>query len=238
MANDAIANALAAIQASQPNIQKTEQPTVPKQNTARQEAQPPAASRSTPDVQNDATVVCADIRAALASLPDENRLAVPAERDDVWNKRRLLNAFLNSITSPLESRVAKLDRRIADRKHWHAMLTAMRLDLEKSLAQIEAAGRNSDYRLDQALRVSLRMIQNGADPDEMFATPLMSWLQKNGIFPLPGTSNHLAGRGGLRFVESELVELDKERDEIIGHVETALVDAKQLLASISASVTA
>jgi len=232
--SDAIAKVMAALQASQPDIRLTEQPAVPKEPTARQEVEPDAPTRSTQEVTQDVTVVATDLRTALAALPDERRLAVPAERDEVWDKRRLLQSVLTRITSPLEGRLVKLDRRRAEAKHWYSTLTAARIDLEKSLEQVEAAG-SKDFRLDQALRVSLRMIQNGDDSEEMFANPLMSWLHKNGIRPEPGARGYMTGRGGLVSVEANLAEIEKERDAIIRDIEATLVEAKTLLARITSA---
>lgn len=233
-----IEQTLAAIQASQPDMQLSEQPKPSAPQTAPQQVEQRGPSRSTPDVLKDAIPRCAAIRTALAALPDEKRLAIPAEREEVWDKRRLLNAYLTMIMPPLEGRVAKLDARLADRKHQRTLLKAAQLDLEKALAAVEDAMKapvtdadvdRKNFRLDEALRVLLRMIQNGDDPEAMFAGPLMSWLHKNGYRPEIGAANFFTGFRGLLSLDAEITEIEKERDEYIAGVETALAQAKLLL---------
>lgn len=190
------------------------------------------ASRSTPEIQREIDVVLPLCKAVQLGLPNEGDIAAPNERERVWHQRRVLTSLITALTSPMEGRVTKLDGRLAERKHWHTMLTACRLDLEKSLAAVE--GSNTNFRLVDALRLSLRILRNGGEgDDEMFATPLLSWLHKNGVRPEPGSRSYMSGRGGLLSVERELAELEKERDEVIQRVEASLAEAKQLLASFA-----
>ena len=230
-----IAETLAAIQSSQPDIEKTEQPTPPEPQTATQQVEERGPSRSTPELLKDISNIRIEALARLAALPDEQTILIRAERERVWQLRKSILGTLSEMTSPMEGRVAKLDARLADRKHRRSLLTAARIDLEKALAAVEDAG-NHDFKLDQALRVSLRMIQHGEDAEGMFATPLMSWLHKNGYRPELGAANFFTGFRGLMSLEADIEELNKERSEFVAQVEAALAQAKLLLSDLKATV--
>jgi len=193
-------------------------------------------SRATSEVKQEADLLRADCKAQLALLPEDGDIPAANERERVFLLRRRLSGAITAMTSPLEGRVLKLDLRLASAKHWHTTLTACRIDLEKGLLAVESG--KADFRLVDALRLSLRILRNGSESesDEMFATPLMSWLHKNGVRPAPGERSYLGGRGGLLATEAEITELETERDEIIARVEAAVDEAKNLLASLPAIV--
>lgn len=188
------------------------------------------ASRPTLAVQKDATLMLIAIKGVLATMPNENDISAPNDRERIWHARRTLSGIITSLTSPFEGRLVKLDRRLAERMNWYQHLTACRLDLEKALAQVEGA----NFRMAEELRQSLRIIRNGAEGhEEVFAGPVIRWLTARGIQPEPGARSFFAGRGGLLSTEREIAELDKERDEVIGAIEASLEYAKQFIGNMA-----
>lgn len=193
-------------------------------------------SRPTAEIKQDIDKVLPDCKARLAAIPNDGDIASANERERMFHLRRVLNAAITGMTSPLEGRLAKLDARLADRKNKEAKRTACRIDLEKALQAVE--GGSADFRLVDALRLSLRILRDGSEveSEEMFAPPLISWLHKNGIRPEHGSHSYVGALGSQVAGEGELVELEKERDEIIARVEGALAEAKNVLASLAAPV--
>jgi hypothetical protein len=191
------------------------------------------ASRPTPVVQEDCTRMVRALDAVLSTMPNENHISAPNDRERIWHARRTLSGTITSLKSPFEGRLVKLDSRLAGRTNWFQHLTACRMDLEKALAQAEGG----NFRLAEELRQSLRIVRNGAEShDEVFAGPVIRWLQARGIQPEPGARSFFAGRGGLLSTEREIAELEKERDAIIAQVEASLKYAEQFIGSMAAPV--
>lgn len=190
-------------------------------------------SRPTPVVQEDATRTAAAIEGLLAALPHENDIAIPSDRERIWHARRTLSGILTSLTSPFEGRLVKLDRRLAERQNWFQHLTACRIDLEKSLAQVGS----SNFRLSEDLRESLRLIRDGSEGAhcEVFARSVVNWLAARGFRPDGGGGGFFAA-GGLLTTEKDIAELEQERDQIIGQIEASLAYAKQFIGNMAAPV--
>lgn len=191
------------------------------------------SARPTAAVHEDVTRTIAAIKGLLAALPSEDDAPTPKERERLWHIRRTLNGTANTLISPFEGRLRKLDPRLAERQNWFQQLTACRLDLEKALAQVEG----SNFRLEEELRQSLRIIRDGAeDHEEVFAGPVIRWLVTRGIRPEPGARSFFAGRGGLLSTERDIAELEQERNDIVERLEASLKAAEQFIGGLAAPV--
>ena len=190
-------------------------------------------SRPTHEIQQEIAKVLPACKGHLAAIPADGDIASANERERMFHLRRVLNAAITGMTSPMEGRLVKVDARLADRRHKEATRTACRIDLERALLAVERG--NADFRLVDALRLSLRILRDGSEfaSEEMFASPLISWLHKNGIRPEDGSRSYVGALASQQEGELELVELEKERDEIIARVEAALAEAKSVLASLA-----
>lgn len=193
------------------------------------------ASRPTPAVQADAIRTAAAIKDLLSALPNESDIGAPNDRERIWHARNTLSGIVTSLTSPLEGRLVKLDRRLAERNDWHCHLADAVPYLESQLQKKEG----SNFREAEELRQSLRFLRDGGNEhDVMFAGgPLAQFLRSRGVQPEPGARSFLAGRGGLLSTEREIAELNKERDEIIAQIESSLEYAKQFIGSMAAPAT-
>lgn len=184
------------------------------------------SARPTAEVRAEVTCTVNAINSLLAALPKEDDIGIPSDRERIWQARRTLGGIVTALTSPFEGRLTKLDRRLAERRDWSQHLTVCRVELEKELAQADGA----NFRLEEELRQSLRLIRNGGgEQDEFLAGPVVRWLHARGFRPEPGARSYFEGRGGLLSTEQEMAELEKERNGIIAQIECSLTYAKQFV---------
>lgn len=172
------------------------------------------------------------IEQELAALPNEGDIPTMNEQGRVYVRRmlllRLLSEMLN-VGSPLVEARRKLD----DAEAWADTLRACQIEFEAALARLESLPweqRRVSERQEEALRWSLRILQDGPEPGtDTMPTLLGSWLDAHGVRPIDGRL--IAGRGGLRFVQARIETLAKERAEAEQRAESMLQAAEDHLAA-------
>lgn len=178
----------------------------------------------------------------LASMPHEDDVAAPNERERVFEKRQQLNT-LHSKIKFLSSQIAKCDDRL-NAKHvrpWRDVLISLRTEFQQQLAALEAtppADRRAKEKATQAangLRDVLEIITHGTVyiHGDLEAMPGTLWqaLIDRGFGPEPGQRTIFMGRGGLVLVEAKITSLEAERALLVQQLDRAVEQAERVLAT-------